>query len=46
MKNSLASLVFFARKINPQHVQFALVILSLTVLVLGTGAPLDGGGGR
>ena len=46
MKNAFASLVFFARKIDHRHVQLALVILSLVALALGTGAPLDGGGGR
>ncbi len=44
MKNTFASLVFFARKINRQHIQLVLVILSLAALVLGTGAPLEGGG--
>ena len=44
MKNTFASFVFFFRKINRQHVQLALVILSLVAMVLGTGAPIDGGG--
>ena len=46
MKNKLALLASFAQKINRQHVQLALVILSLVMLVLGVGAPVDGGGGR
>lgn len=46
MKSTFASLVFFVRKINPQSIQLALVILSLVAVVLGTGAPTDGGGGR
>jgi hypothetical protein len=46
MKNTFTSLALFAQKINRQHVQLFLVILSLVALVLGTGAPLDGGGGR
>ena len=46
MKNTFTSLVFLAQRINRQHVQLFLVILSLVALVLGTGAPLDGGGGR
>jgi hypothetical protein len=46
MKNTFASLALFTQKINRQHVQFALMILSLVALVLGTGAPADGGGGR
>lgn len=45
MKNKLTSHVLFAQKINRQHIQLALVILSLAMLVLGVGAPTDGGGG-
>ncbi len=44
MKNTFASLVLFAQKINRQHIQLILVIASLVALVLGTGAPLEGGG--
>jgi hypothetical protein len=46
MKNKLAFLVFSAQKINRQHVQLTLVVVSLVMLVLGLGAPTDGGGGR
>jgi len=46
MKNKFASLVLFSQKINRQHVQLVLVIVSLVMLVLGVGAPTDGGGGR
>jgi hypothetical protein len=46
MKNKLTSLFFSAQKINRQHVQLVLVIVSLAMLVLGIGAPVDGGGGR
>ena len=47
MKNKLALLAFSAQKINRQHVQLVLVIISLAMLVLGTGAPLaDGGVGK
>jgi TRAP-type uncharacterized transport system fused permease subunit len=46
MKNKLTSLVFSAQKLNRQHVQLVLVIVSLVMLVLGIGAPTDGGGGR
>jgi hypothetical protein len=45
MKNKLALLAFSVRKINRQHIQLALVILTLSMLVLGVGAPADGGGG-
>ena len=47
MKNKLALLAFSAQKINRQHVQLVFVIVSLAMLVLGTGAPLaDGGVGK
>jgi hypothetical protein len=46
MKNKLTSLIFSAQKINRQHVQLILVIISLAMLVLGIGAPTDGSGGR
>ncbi|CAG0962853.1 hypothetical protein ANAEL_00732 [Anaerolineales bacterium] len=44
MKNSFVSLAFFVQKVDRQHVQLALVILSLVAVILGTGAPTDGGG--
>lgn len=44
MKNKLALLAFSAQKINRQHIQLILVLVSLAMLVLGTGAPTDGGG--
>ena len=43
MKNKLALLTLSARKINRQHIQLLFVILSLAMLVLGVGAPADGG---
>lgn len=46
MKNKFASFVLFSQKINRQHVQLVLVIVSLVMLVLGVGAPTDGSGGR
>jgi hypothetical protein len=46
MNNKLTSLFFSAQKINRQHVQLVLVIVSLAMLVLGIGAPTDGSGGR
>ena len=46
MKNKLASFVFSVQKIDRQHVQLILVTVSLVMLVLGIGAPVDGGGGR
>lgn len=44
MKNKLALLAFSAQKINRQHVQLILVLVSLAMLVIGVGAPTDGGG--
>ena len=46
MKNKLTLLALSAQKINRQHVQLVLVLVSLAMLVLGTGAPLADGGGR
>jgi len=44
MKNQLALLAFSAQKINRQHIQLILTIVALAMLVLGLGAPTDGGG--
>ena len=44
MKNKLALLALSVQKINRQHIQLALVILTLAMLVFGVGAPEDGGG--
>ncbi len=43
MNKKLALLAAFTSKINRQHIQMALVLISLTMLVLGAGAPADGG---
>ena len=45
MNNKIARFSLFAAKINRQHIQFAFAILALVMLVLGIGAPSDGGGG-
>jgi hypothetical protein len=44
MKDKIALLAFYARKINRQYIQLAFVVLALAMLVLGVGAPEDGGG--
>ena len=44
MKNKLTLLALSAQKINRQHVQLILVIVSLAMLVIGAGAPLAEGG--
>lgn len=43
MKNTLNQFVMSASKINRQHLQTLFVLLSLAMLVLGLGAPEDGG---
>jgi hypothetical protein len=43
MKNTFARLALSTRKINRQHIQFAFALLALALLVLGAGAPTDGG---
>ena len=45
MKNKLSQFVLFGTKINRQNVQLILTIVALAMLVLGVGAPFDGGGG-
>lgn len=44
MMHKFARFVTFASKINRQHVQLLLAIVALGMLVLGIGAPSDGGG--
>ncbi|HUH98353.1 MAG TPA: hypothetical protein VLZ89_13395 [Anaerolineales bacterium] len=44
MNNKFAHFALFTSKINRQHIQFAFAILALAMLVLGVGAPSDGGG--
>jgi hypothetical protein len=46
MKNKLALIALSAQKINRQHVQLVLVLVSLVMLVIGVGAPMAEGGGR
>lgn len=45
MKNKVNLLALFASKIDRQRIQVFLVMLSLAMLVLGVGAPDDGGYG-
>ena len=44
MKLSLNNLVLSLTKINKTHLQFALMLLTLVMLVLGAGAPEEVGG--
>jgi hypothetical protein len=44
MKLSINSLALSLSKINKTHLQFALMIVTLVMLVLGAGAPEEVGG--
>jgi hypothetical protein len=44
MNKELAKIALLSSKINRQHVQILFVVLTLCMLVLGIGAPSDGGG--
>jgi hypothetical protein len=43
MNKKFASLAIFASKINRQHIQVIMAVAALAMLVLGIGAPSDGG---
>ncbi len=45
MNKKLAPVAIFASKINRQHIQVLLALVALAMLVLGVGAPADGGPG-
>lgn len=44
MKNTLARLQLLVSRINKSHLQIVWVLIVLTMLVLGAGAPEDVGG--
>jgi hypothetical protein len=44
MNSKLNQFVLSVSKINRQHIQLFFLILTLAMLVLGVGAPDDGGG--
>jgi hypothetical protein len=47
MKNTLNQFVLSISTINKTHLQFAMMLIALVMLVLGAGAPEDvGGSGR
>lgn len=47
MKNTINQFVLSVSKINKTHLQFAMMLIALVMLVLGAGAPEDvGGSGR
>lgn len=43
MNKIFAQLVSVSQKVNRQHVQIAFAVLALVMMVLGAGAPEDGG---
>ncbi len=44
MKTQIVRLAMLSSKINRQHIQLIFAILALAMLLLGIGAPLEGGG--
>jgi len=44
MNKKLADIIVLSQGINRQHLQLLIVLVSLAMLVLGIGAPSDGGG--
>jgi hypothetical protein len=44
MKNIVAQFSLSASKIQKHHIQLFIFILTVALLVLGAGAPADGGG--
>jgi hypothetical protein len=44
MNNKFAFVALSVNKINRQHIQLVLTLIALAMLVLGVGAPNDGGG--
>lgn len=43
MKNTFAQFAILSTKVNRQHLQMVFAVLALAMLVLGIGAPADGG---
>ncbi len=44
MNNKFAQFALFTGKIDRRHVQIFFAVLALAMLVLGVGAPSEGGG--
>ncbi len=44
MNSKLSKLMLLTSRINRQHLQLLVAILALVLMVLGIGAPSDGGG--
>jgi hypothetical protein len=45
MKTQLEKLGLLSSKVNRQYIQMAMTLIALILLVLGVGAPMDGGDG-
>ena len=45
MKSKIQNLSLLAGKVDRRHVQLVLLILGLSLLVIGAGAPAGGGSG-
>ncbi len=43
MNNQIARIALLSTKVNRQHLQLVLAVIALAMLVLGIGAPSDGG---
>jgi hypothetical protein len=43
MNAKLTQLFLFAQKIDRRHIQLAIALVALVLLVIGAGAPDDGG---
>ena len=43
MKNTSSKLYLLSQKVNRQHLQLILAVVTLMLLVIGAGAPEDGG---
>lgn len=44
MNKTLAEVVLLSRRLNRQHLQVIFAVIALAMLVVGVGAPSDGGG--
>jgi hypothetical protein len=44
MKNKIILAIFSTQKVNRQSIQLIFMLIALAMLVLGVGAPNDGGG--
>jgi hypothetical protein len=44
MKDTIRQLTFNVSRLDRQHIQLILLVVTLTLFVLGAGAPVSGGG--